>query len=140
MSVPPSWIPLRSLEIVGTTVLTKLARSCYLVNMRTPDFPSDEPRRRSDGEATHAAIVEAAVRLASIEGLNSLTIGRPAGDPQQPRPRPGPMSGMARGQAIGPAFSDPEATTPHQRQRQRRQYPAALRRTALQLPLLTHGC
>lgn len=35
-----------------------------------------EPRRRSDGEATHAAILEAAMRLASVEGLGSLTIGR----------------------------------------------------------------
>lgn len=36
----------------------------------------NEPRRRSDGEQTHAAILEAAMRLASIEGLSSLTIGR----------------------------------------------------------------
>lgn len=36
----------------------------------------DEPRRRSDGAQTHAAILEAAMRLASIEGLSSLTIGR----------------------------------------------------------------
>lgn len=42
-----------------------------------PEQPLDEdPRRRSDGEATHAAILEAAMRLASIEGLGSLTIGR----------------------------------------------------------------
>ena len=34
------------------------------------------PPRRSDGEQTHAAILEAAMRLASIEGLGSLTIGR----------------------------------------------------------------
>jgi AcrR family transcriptional regulator len=32
--------------------------------------------RRSDGERTHAAILDAAMRLASIEGLSSLTIGR----------------------------------------------------------------
>lgn len=32
--------------------------------------------RRSDGEQTHDAILEAAMRLASIEGLGSLTIGR----------------------------------------------------------------
>lgn len=38
--------------------------------------PTAEARRRSDGEATHAAILEAAMRLASIEGLGSLTIGR----------------------------------------------------------------
>lgn len=37
---------------------------------------TDEPRRRSDGEQTHAAILDAAMRLASIEGLGSLTIGR----------------------------------------------------------------
>ncbi|QBI20119.1 TetR/AcrR family transcriptional regulator [Egibacter rhizosphaerae] len=36
----------------------------------------DEPRRRSDGEQTHATILETAMRLASIEGLSSLTIGR----------------------------------------------------------------
>ena len=36
----------------------------------------DAPRRRSDGEQTHAAILDAAMRLASIEGLSSLTIGR----------------------------------------------------------------
>jgi AcrR family transcriptional regulator len=34
------------------------------------------PRRRSDGEQTHAAILDAAMRLASVEGLGSLTIGR----------------------------------------------------------------
>lgn len=37
--------------------------------------PTPRPRR-SDGEETHAAILEAAMRLASIEGLGSLTIGR----------------------------------------------------------------
>ncbi len=31
--------------------------------------------RRSDGERTHAAILEAAMRLASVEGLAGLTIG-----------------------------------------------------------------
>ena len=36
----------------------------------------DTPRRRSDGEETHAAILDVAMRLASIEGLSSLTIGR----------------------------------------------------------------
>lgn len=36
----------------------------------------EEPRRRSDGERTHAAILDAAMRLASIEGLGSLTVGR----------------------------------------------------------------
>jgi len=40
------------------------------------DTPRQEPRRRSDGEQTHATILEAAMRLASIEGLSSLTIGR----------------------------------------------------------------
>ncbi|WP_176475740.1 TetR/AcrR family transcriptional regulator [Halomonas salipaludis] len=36
----------------------------------------DGPNRRSDGEQTHAHILDAAMRLASIEGLGSLTIGR----------------------------------------------------------------
>lgn len=35
-----------------------------------------EHRRRSDGEQTHATILAAAVRLASVEGLGGLTIGR----------------------------------------------------------------
>lgn len=37
---------------------------------------TDGIRRRSDGEETHAAILAAAMRLASIEGLGTLTIGR----------------------------------------------------------------
>ncbi|MCA1784245.1 MAG: TetR family transcriptional regulator [Intrasporangiaceae bacterium] len=48
--------------------------------MATTDHRTDEPRRRSDGEQTHAAILDAAMRLASIEGLGSLTIGRLAGE------------------------------------------------------------
>jgi AcrR family transcriptional regulator len=35
-----------------------------------------EIRRRSDGEQTHAAILDSAMRIASIEGLGGLTIGR----------------------------------------------------------------
>lgn len=41
--------------------------------------PEDRPRR-SDGERTHGAILEAAMRLASIEGLGGLTIGRLAAE------------------------------------------------------------
>jgi AcrR family transcriptional regulator len=37
--------------------------------------PASSPRR-SDGEQTHAAILEAAVRLASVVGLSGVTIGR----------------------------------------------------------------
>ena len=40
------------------------------------DQNTNEPVRRSDGEQTHTAILEAAMRLASIEGLGSLTFGR----------------------------------------------------------------
>lgn len=32
--------------------------------------------RRSDGERTHAAILEAALELASVEGISALTLGR----------------------------------------------------------------
>lgn len=35
-----------------------------------------DARRRSDGEETHTAILDAAMRLASVKGLGSLTIGR----------------------------------------------------------------
>ncbi len=45
--------------------------------MASPTPPRDDrPPRRSDGEQTHAVILDAAMRLASIEGLSSLTIGR----------------------------------------------------------------
>ncbi|MFV8835977.1 TetR/AcrR family transcriptional regulator [Aquisalimonas sp.] len=44
--------------------------------MTTGNRDHDGPRRRSDGEQTHAHILDAAMRLASIEGLGSLTIGR----------------------------------------------------------------
>lgn len=44
--------------------------------MNEPRLPSDRPQRRSDGAETHAAILEKAMELASIEGLGSLTIGR----------------------------------------------------------------
>jgi AcrR family transcriptional regulator len=40
------------------------------------DTTTSTPRRRSDGEQTHAAILEVAMRLASVEGLSGLTIGR----------------------------------------------------------------
>lgn len=40
----------------------------------TPTDPL--PRRRADGERTHAAILDAAMRVASIEGLGGLTLGR----------------------------------------------------------------
>jgi AcrR family transcriptional regulator len=36
----------------------------------------DRPPRRSDGEQTHSSILDVAMRLASVEGLGSLTIGR----------------------------------------------------------------
>ncbi|MQA13759.1 MAG: TetR family transcriptional regulator [Pseudonocardiaceae bacterium] len=44
--------------------------------MADQDSTTDGPRRRSDGEQTHTAILAAAMRVASIEGLGSLTVGR----------------------------------------------------------------
>lgn len=41
-----------------------------------PGGDSHDKRRRSDGERTHAAILEAATRVASVEGIEGLTIGR----------------------------------------------------------------
>lgn len=35
-----------------------------------------ERRRRSDGERTHAAILDTAARVASVEGIHGLTLGR----------------------------------------------------------------
>lgn len=42
----------------------------------SPDAGRIRRRRRTDGERTHAAILEAATRIASIEGIHGLTIGR----------------------------------------------------------------
>lgn len=44
--------------------------------MNEPRTAAHRPQRRSDGEETHAAILEKAMELASMEGLGSLTIGR----------------------------------------------------------------
>lgn len=44
--------------------------------MDPPTTSAHPPQRRSDGEETHAAILDKAMALASIEGLGSLTIGR----------------------------------------------------------------
>lgn len=41
-----------------------------------PAGDTQEKRRRSDGERTHAAILEVATKLASVDGLEGLTIGR----------------------------------------------------------------
>lgn len=44
--------------------------------MVPPDTPAAERKRRRDGESTHASILEEATRLASVEGIDGLTIGR----------------------------------------------------------------
>ena len=44
--------------------------------MAKREEPDDRPPRRSDGEETYRRILESAMRLASVEGLGSLTIGR----------------------------------------------------------------
>jgi AcrR family transcriptional regulator len=53
--------------------ITKLNDRANFVKLASDDA---EKRRRSDGERTHATILEAATRLASVEGLEGLTIGR----------------------------------------------------------------
>lgn len=45
-----------------------------------PALDPTEIHRRSDGEETHRAILDAAMRLASVDGLGSLTIGRLANE------------------------------------------------------------
>lgn len=49
------------------------------IDTTATNVPDGAPRR-SDGEATHVAILDAAMRLASIEGLGSLTVGRLANE------------------------------------------------------------
>lgn len=39
-------------------------------------LPVEQPTRRSDGEQTHAVILDSAVKLASVEGVNQITLGR----------------------------------------------------------------
>ena len=46
------------------------------MTIQEPGVRHSATLRRSDGERTHAAILEAAMRLASIEGIHGLTIGR----------------------------------------------------------------
>jgi len=46
------------------------------VNVTATDRARPTPRRRSDGEQSHAAILEAAARLATVEGIDALSIGR----------------------------------------------------------------
>ena len=48
---------------------TQYDRSCYLVNM------PNQQKRRADGERTREAIVREAVSLATIDGLEGLSIG-----------------------------------------------------------------
>ena len=48
--------------------------------MATAPAPDARRRRRSDGERSHAAILEAAARLATVEGLDGLSIGRLAAE------------------------------------------------------------
>jgi AcrR family transcriptional regulator len=43
-------------------------------------IPPVASRRRSDGQRTHQAILETAMRVASVEGINGLTIGRLASE------------------------------------------------------------
>lgn len=44
--------------------------------MAVPDGGRTKRRRRSESERTHAAILETATRVASMEGIHGLTIGR----------------------------------------------------------------
>jgi AcrR family transcriptional regulator len=46
----------------------------------SPTYPPSERRQRSDGARTRAAILDAATRLASVEGIEGLSLGRLAGE------------------------------------------------------------
>lgn len=48
--------------------------------MTNSEHDTQGRRRRSDGARTHAAILDAATRLASVEGLEGLTLGRLAAE------------------------------------------------------------
>ena len=59
-------------------VVKQYDRSCYLVNVPSTRNPG-ERKRRADGERTREAIVRAAVSLATLDGLEGLSIGNLAG-------------------------------------------------------------
>jgi AcrR family transcriptional regulator len=64
-------------RIDSTIVRPSIWHDRAILSIMTTAMDTDgEPRRRSDGEQTHAAILDTAMRIASIEGLGSLTIGR----------------------------------------------------------------
>jgi AcrR family transcriptional regulator len=48
--------------------------------MKSSDGPRSSRKQRADGAQTHAAILDAATRLASVEGLRGLTLGRLAAE------------------------------------------------------------
>lgn len=56
----------------------KYDRSCYVVNMVANQIRT-ERRPRADGERTRSAILRAAASLATVEGLEGLSIGHLAG-------------------------------------------------------------
>src|SRR5262249_47757782 len=62
----------------GRAKFEQYDRSCYLVNMTTGTMnqPSRAPRHpRADGERTRSAILRAAASLATVDGLEGLSIG-----------------------------------------------------------------
>src|SRR5512133_2056458 len=68
----------RSLLARSVVLPSKYDRSCYLVNMasRTTNQRSSAPRRpRADGERTRGVILRAAASLATVDGLEGLSIG-----------------------------------------------------------------
>ena len=58
-------------------VVQQYDRSCYLVNVPAPG--TRKRKRRADGERTREAIVREAVSLATVDGLEGLSIGNLAG-------------------------------------------------------------
>src|SRR3984957_17290133 len=74
------WLPL-GVSRDSTIVRTKLGqydRSCYLVNTMSATMnQSSRPQRhpRADGERTRSAILRAAASLATVDGLEGLSIG-----------------------------------------------------------------
>lgn len=61
--------------MVGVAESREYDRSCYLVNV-SHDGERTARRTRVDGERTRKLILETAVRLATIEGLDGLSIGK----------------------------------------------------------------
>src|SRR5687767_316977 len=61
---------------IGRSVGTQYERSCYLVNMQSRMDAAPPRKARADGVRSRETILNTAARLATVDGLQGLSIGR----------------------------------------------------------------